>query len=447
MSTTRVMRAFSTFGVVFTALIAAATAQAQTTGDISGQVVDASGTPLASICVSAYPVPVPGQASVASAETDAAGDFALTVPPGTYEVQFDACGGQNYYLQWYPAQMSYRTATQLTVAAGQTVGGIDARMLAGGTITGTLLDARTQAPPPQLDIAVDAQTPGQFDNDPLADFAVSGNVAADGTYTLTGLPPGSYLVYFDADTSVNGVPSPYADAWYPDEPDPGHAATVRVQSGQTVSLGVELAELPGTVTGRVTNSSGAPLAGYIVGAGITEPDGSPFLAGPVPATTGPDGTFVLTGIPPGAWMISATPPGANGYRQSAPAIISAGATTPNIDFTYCIGTECPPTHLLALRTRIRDHDLLFAGRISDPAYSVLTIVLRGHIGRRKVSVRNRGYFVEGGSFDYSLLLPHKDWALRSGVLTIDFSSSEAARGGRFQVSVPSAFLAAKPKPR
>jgi hypothetical protein len=304
------------------------------------------------------------------------------------------------------------------------------------------LDARTGAAPEQGAVNVEIQAPGAAGAGPSLDAQFSYNpVAPDGTYVVSALPAGTYLVYFNAIEASYRALGPYVSEWYPNEPDPGHATMVSVQSGQTASLGVELAEAPGTVTGRVTDSAGAPLAGYDVSAGITEPDGSIFR-GTFPnfTTTAADGSFTLMGLPPATWTVSASPKGAtNAYPESAQAIVQAGATTPNVNFTFCIGSECPPTHLLALRTSIRRHRLLFAGQISDPSYAVIAVGLHGRIGRRKVDIRDRNYHVQGGSFSYSMPLPRRDRALRSGVLTISFGPSQAARGGRFVVDVPSVY--------
>jgi hypothetical protein len=427
-------------------VIVAPEARADATGTVSGQVFDANGTPLAGICVGAESASSPSS-GYGGAKTDSNGEYAFPLPPGTYLVSFQGCG-ENYVAQFYPAQTSYRTAGPVTVAAGQTTGAVDARMLAGGVITGKVVDAATGAPP-QGALDVEIQTPGASDTGPRlgAQFSFS-PVAPDGTYTVSGLPPGTYRVYFNATGTSYGAIGPYVSEWYPNAPDPGHATVVSVESGQTASLGIELAEAPGTVTGRVTDSSGSPLAGYDISAGVTEPDGSiaggGFLA---VTTTAADGTFTLLGIAPGTWTISALPTvGTNAYPERAQAIVQAAATTPNVNFTFCIGRECPPTHLLELSTSIRHHKLLFAGRISDPSYAVIAVGLDGHVGRRKVNIHNPNYYVQGGSFSSSMPLPRRDRALRSGVLTIDFGPSEAARGGRFRVRVPSVYPGPASKP-
>jgi sarcosine oxidase gamma subunit len=427
--------------------VAAPMARGDATGSVTGRVVDANGTPLAGICVEAVSASDSGSGS-GGAQSDANGNYAFSLPQGTYLISFQGCG-QNYVTQFYPAQPSSQTAGQVTVTAAQTTGGIDARMLAGGVITGKVVDASTGAAPPQGAIDVEIETAGPSDAEPELDDQLAVNITGpDGTYSVNGLAPGTYLVYFDATgTSYNAI-GPYVGEWYPNEPDPGHATKVSVQSGQTASLGVELAEAPGTVTGRVTDAAGAPLAGYELGAGITEPDGS-TSDGPSASytTTASDGTFTVVGLAPGTWTIRALPTGeTNAFPEAAQATVQAGAITPNVNFAFCVGSQCPPTHLLALSTSIHGHDLLLAGQISDPSYAVIVVGLHGHIGRRKVNFYNPNYFVQGGSFSYSIPLPRRDWKLRSGVLIVRFGPSEVASGGRFVFRVPSVYPRPPSKP-
>lgn len=440
MAWTGLLRGVSAVVVVLTALaVVAGAARADTTGTVTGHVTDANGTPLVGICIEANTVPYPG-AGYGGPVTDANGDYAFSLPPGTYAISFQGCG-QNYVNQFYPGQADVQSAGHVPVTAGQTTGGIDAHMAVGGTITGTVVDQGTGTPPPQSEIAPVAELvgPGSPAYNP---FVYGGVIRADGTFTITGLAPGGYRVHFDV--TGNGAPSPYADAWYPDAPDPGHATVVSVQTRQTISLGVELAEAPGTVTGRVMNLAGAPLAGYVVGASITEPDGSSFPTFDF-TTTGPDGTFTLTDLAPGMWSISANHNGNGEYVKSQPATVQTGGTTSNVDFMFCAGTECPPTRLLALSTRIHDHAIAIAGQISDPANALMTVVLRGRIKRRTVRIPIIGFVARAGTFEGVLSLPGRDRGLRTGVLTLDFAPSEAARGGRFVVKVPSVYPGPVPR--
>jgi hypothetical protein len=113
---------------------AAAGAQA-TTGEITGQVTDTHGMPLAGITVAAAPVHSPDAITLAS--TDANGAYVLPLPPGDYEVAFntlepvnDGYGGATF---GGPGPGPETTCTvcggrPVTVTAGGTTPGIGAAL-------------------------------------------------------------------------------------------------------------------------------------------------------------------------------------------------------------------------------------------------------------------------------------------------------------------------------
>ena len=71
------------------------------------------------------------------AQTDASGTYTVTgLPAGTYKVQFSDASG--YLEQWYNNKPDYESATEVQVSAGNTTTGIDARLIEGGKISGTV---------------------------------------------------------------------------------------------------------------------------------------------------------------------------------------------------------------------------------------------------------------------------------------------------------------------
>ena len=75
--------------LVLAAAMAAPTAGAQApTGQITGQVTDAAGTPLAGISVAAAPVSMPDALTLTT--TDASGNYVLALPAGEYDVAFNS---------------------------------------------------------------------------------------------------------------------------------------------------------------------------------------------------------------------------------------------------------------------------------------------------------------------------------------------------------------------
>jgi len=175
--------------------LAVPSAQAATSGDITGTVKNASSVGLANITVNAY-------ASVdaynngnqaATTQTAANGSYDLSaLPVGSYLVEFRDDNTGDYVTQFYNNKATIDAATPVVVTVGNATPNIDAVLAVAGHITGT----------------VTAQVGG----DALANISVNvyasvddysnGNQAAstqtnpDGTYELGSLPVGSYLVEF-----------------------------------------------------------------------------------------------------------------------------------------------------------------------------------------------------------------------------------------------------------
>ncbi len=127
---------------------------------------------------------------------------------------------------------------------------------------------------------------------PVADFRVAldgptrtGRVVHDdaGAFTLRGLDPGVYQVEVKAKDATGRV-----------------AATI--EAGKESTVAIELAG-DGTVTGKVVDAAGAPIAGAMVIVTARQPPGQLMLSlDEVPPTTGADGAF-RTAAEPGPRML------------------------------------------------------------------------------------------------------------------------------------------------
>jgi hypothetical protein len=142
-ATTAAVLAALAMAVPATAQSPASTAPA---GLITGQVTDQSGQPLAGISVDAAPAGNDPLAPLTQAITDANGDYAIVVAPGSYDVAFNALSpvDDTYAPQVYggpgpsaadPCQVCY--GTPQVVSANANTSGIDA-VLGPPVQTGTI---------------------------------------------------------------------------------------------------------------------------------------------------------------------------------------------------------------------------------------------------------------------------------------------------------------------
>jgi len=183
---------------------------------------------------------------------------------------------------------------------------------------------------------------------PLAGVAVTGTsmssplppttamTASDGTYQILNLAPGSYSVFFDA-------PAGLASEFWNNAQPPGPLTFISVAAGAD-SSGIDAQlELGGTVSGTVTDTLGAPLAGVTVSA--TSPSGVAWGGSAVSAA---DGSYQVDGLLPGDFNIFFEAPAGSGLlseywnnsyslASASPVSVVAGVDTPGINAQFEIG--------------------------------------------------------------------------------------------------------------
>src|SRR3954454_22639956 len=100
-------------------------------GTISGTVTAAyGGGTLNDACVSAYPSDDPSAPEVAGTFTADDGSYRLTLPPGSYQIEFhgDCMGGHEYATQWWSGVTDRSGASSVLVTASQEVADVDAAL-------------------------------------------------------------------------------------------------------------------------------------------------------------------------------------------------------------------------------------------------------------------------------------------------------------------------------
>lgn len=302
-------------------------------GSISGVVTaDADGSPIEGIRVLVWKFMEVGSISpmhAGEAITGPDGKYTISsLKVGSYIVRADAAGTE-FISEYFDDVLERSDATLVEVRTGEETSGIDFGLAEGGSISGMV---ETDADGSPIEgiwvIAEDAgKTVGSVQSQ------------SDGSYIITALPTGSYLVRVDT-TGTDFVREYFDDAMTPDD-----ATSVDVTAGsETTDIDFGLA-LGGSISGRVTaDADGSPITTVTVraedfstglGLGKTSPQ--------------PDGSYKIKGLPEGDYRVSVDTKGTHFTKEwfddvknpedATPVSVVSGEDTPDIDF----GLEAPGT--------------------------------------------------------------------------------------------------------
>ncbi|WP_442789698.1 S-layer homology domain-containing protein [Paenarthrobacter sp. GOM3] len=258
----------------------ASPAFAAATGSISGTVTVPAGADVTKISVQSL-----GGPTYRSVQVNPDGSYSLTgLEPGQYKLSFGAYLEPQLVSSWYGGD-SESQATAITVA-GAPVVGINKVMKMGGKISGKVT-VPAGADPTKVGVNVHVGS------------VPTAYAAADGSYTVVGVPTGSYEVYF----SYSGTPSPVLGGYYSTAPD-GNKTLVSVVEGSTTS-GINQALRPASlISGKISVPAGSTgFSGQIdafkgpdFAAGIA---GTAFLQG-----TDASGSYTIGGLEPGIYKLN-----------------------------------------------------------------------------------------------------------------------------------------------
>ena len=234
------------------------------------------------------------------AKTNAGGEYTIEgLATGEYEVEFalPLPSQLNYFNQFYDDKSSWPEADLVSVAAGSTVSGVDAKLSLGGQITGTLTSARTKAPIGGAEVCAGGQAEDGYEN-----RCTTTN--AKGEYSIPRLRSGKFWVQFSAPGYVSeyvGGQFRFSEA----------KESVSVTTGSASSgVDMELSELP-QISGRVTNiSTKAPIDGIEVCVRLV----SSTSNGPC-ASTDAHGEYLISGLEVGEYTIEFSAKGLNYLTQ------------------------------------------------------------------------------------------------------------------------------------
>jgi len=280
-----------------TSIVTGIDAELARAGTISGAVTaEGTGDPLTNASVVAYRYNDAADSWdwANSGSTDVNGEYELsTLPYGTYRLHFTDWG-YVYLPEYYDNATGLLDATD--IAVGPTpVSGINAALARGGRISGYVTDADSYAPVEHAQISAYRYDPTTTSWQVQSSSAQTG---ADGSFTLGGLPFGTYRFF----VSASGfAPEYWQDATSVDD---GTSREI-VDDMLLTGLDFEITRT-GSVSGTVTDLGTTPLQNVQVQLFQLRAngDGTPYWSGTAISTnTGVDGTYTLANVPPGMYRV------------------------------------------------------------------------------------------------------------------------------------------------
>jgi hypothetical protein len=297
---------------------------------ISGTVRDdVTGAPLDSMCVSAYDTS--GRLTTTTLSQNDGSYRLRFLTAGQYTLRFDDCNTGAYLTEWYRDQPDQASATMVTVRSTGQVKNVDALLQAGGVIRGKIANEAGEPLRRMIAQACDPTSETFFCKDDRTDLF--------GNYEILGLPAGQYEVYF-YDPNVESI---YVDQWYDHVASQDDATLVPAAPG-SVTSGIDATlAVGGTLSGRVTDTSGQPASSVCVYAAPIDPS----LSGEQ-AFTDSEGRYRVAGMSAGTYKIEFSDCGDGtllaewyddqpDFDSADPVSVTLGADTGGIDAVLALG--------------------------------------------------------------------------------------------------------------
>jgi hypothetical protein len=283
---------------------------------ISGKVTAPAGVDLASTQVYAHTAS--GYSYTGYSQVSEDGTYSISgLPAGTYKVQFSGSNYSGGLEQWHAGASSFETATTVTLAAGQSVTGINANLVKGATISGRI------TVPAGVDLnSVDVSVRSTGDEW----YSAYGSVSQDGSYTVRGLPAGSYKVQFA------GGNSGAVTQWHAAASSFDAATPITLTAGQDLS-GINASLVKGaSISGTITVPPGVDPSRVHVEARDTNGNTAGYSG------ISSEGTYSLRGFPAGSYKVLFSSydtgllqqwySGASSFDAATPVVLAAGQEKP-----------------------------------------------------------------------------------------------------------------------
>ncbi|GIW09978.1 MAG: hypothetical protein KatS3mg061_1035 [Dehalococcoidia bacterium] len=299
---------------------------------LSGRVTaQDTGAPLARVLVSAFTGGVGTLTLVTSQETDPTGAFTLTVPAQTaLFLRFlppTSGNAAQYAQQWYGGAASSAGATSILPQAGMPP--LNVQLPLGGTISGqvtggsagaaSLMSSRGRGPLMLTGTGIPWVRVEVLERS--QQVIATGFTDGAGYYAVTQLPVGEYFLRFVPPTGASGSQATFWTRQYSGGAySLPYAQSVVVRAGQ-ITLADAVLRPGGGIQGRVTASNSGFGLGEVTVTALSR-TGEAFAS----TTTGPEGTYLLLGLPPQDWYLRFDPP-TTGPASAYAGRFFAGSTT------------------------------------------------------------------------------------------------------------------------
>jgi hypothetical protein len=270
------------------------------------------------------------------ATTNSGGDYTISgLATGEYKVEFSSGGSGVYFTQYYSGKAAFSEAASVAVTAAGVTSGIDAAMVEGGRITGTVTSAATKAGLEGVYVCANVGREEVFGRCAYTNSA--------GEYTIVGLAAGEYSLRF------NPRSGNYLSQYYAAKSLVSEANLVSVADDATTA-GINAALAAGAqVTGKVTSAaSKEAIKGIEV---CAWPAGESEVGGGC-ATTSATGEYTIESLPTGKYAVRFAAPyestlnylpqyysAKSLFSEATPVSVTAGSMTSNIGAMMAVGGQ------------------------------------------------------------------------------------------------------------
>jgi Carboxypeptidase regulatory-like domain len=219
---------------------------------------------------------------------DQSGKYTISgLPTGDYSLRFTA---QGYQTEYWDDKPDAASADKIAVTKGQDITGKNAVLSRGAILMGKVVDTKSA---PVSGIRVSVRSSGNQNK-----MSVSATTQADGTYSVSGLAAGTYVVdyaseYFSTD--------PFVPQFYSGKSTWASADRVTVAKNEEKALNPVTLNRYSALTGTVRDSGASPVPG----ARVTAYQGEEYISG---TTADASGKYTLGRLPAGSYRLQLSPP-------------------------------------------------------------------------------------------------------------------------------------------